>query len=68
MKLVGVLMRLHRAVDKAGSLKALATQWHVSESYLCDVRKRKRLPGPSILRPMGLMAILIYETTQKKGP
>ncbi len=51
-----VLARIESAVKAAGSAKALAHDWGVSEAYLSDVRGGKRMPGPSILYKLGLEA------------
>jgi hypothetical protein len=51
-----VLARIEIAVKAAGSAKAVAADWRVSEAYLSDVRAGTRLPGPSILSNLGLEA------------
>lgn len=43
-------------VVAAGSLRALAREWAVAPSYLCDFLNGRRGPGPQILAPLGLVA------------
>jgi hypothetical protein len=60
-----LLVRIEAAVEAAGSAKALAESWGVSQPYLSDVRAGKRAPGPSILRQMGLSADTVYSEEPK---
>ena len=57
-----VLRRIEDEVNAAGSAAALAGKWHVAASYLSDVRKRKRLPGPRILKALKLSARTEYHS------
>ena len=49
-----VLQVLRAAVTEAGSQKALAATWGLSASYLSDVLKGTRPPGPRVLGPMNI--------------
>lgn len=55
-----VILRLERACAAAGTSKAWAQKHGVSEQYVCDVRLRRREPGPSILEALGLRAVTFY--------
>jgi hypothetical protein len=52
-----VIERIHTAVAEAGSLRALAVRWRVTGSYIGRACRGKDLPGPGILRPLGLEAV-----------
>lgn len=58
-----------REIIKAGSLRNLAKQWSVSPAYVSDVMLNRRLPGPAILKPLGLQRRIRrdYFATGKKG-
>ena len=55
-----VRKRICELVDLYGTAKALAQEWKVSPSYLSDVVRGKRNPGPPILKPLGLKAETRY--------
>jgi hypothetical protein len=54
---------IRTAVACAPSMRSLARSWGVSVSYLSDLCKGKRRPGPSILKHFGLKVkvIRVYE-------
>lgn len=54
------LRALERAIRKAGSAKAWATQAGVSEAYVSDVRLGRRDPGPAVLDALGLERVVQY--------
>jgi hypothetical protein len=55
-----MLAKVEAAVKAAGTAKALAEEWRVSQAYLSDVRAGKREPGPAILDRLGLSATTQY--------
>ena len=55
-----VLSHIEKAIRGAGSARQLALDWKVSAQYLSDVRRGRRMPGPLILRAMGLEARPTY--------
>jgi hypothetical protein len=61
-----VLQRVEDAVDNFGSAKAVAEQWGISSQCLCDIRKRKRKPGPAVLKALGLVLKESYEHKWKR--
>jgi transcriptional regulator with XRE-family HTH domain len=61
-----VRQRLREAIERAGSQQAYAAQIGVSNSYLSDVVNGRRLPGESILRPLGLTKA--YAERNRGGP
>lgn len=60
-----VIQRIESAVEAAGSARALAEAWGVSQPYLSDVRAGKRAPGPAILVHLGLTAEQVYIPAEK---
>ena len=53
---------LKNEVQRYGSQRAAAHAWGISQQYLCDVLRARRLPGPAILRAVG------YELRQRYAP
>jgi len=53
-----VIEHIVRAVNEAGSIRAVARDWGVSPSYLCDLLAGRRAPGPAILGPLGLRRVV----------
>jgi hypothetical protein len=51
--LIGVLSALRWQIRKHGSAAALAAQAGLSRSYVCDVLRRVREPGPRLLDYLG---------------
>ena len=49
------LVRL--AKERAGGVRALGRQWGVSPVYISDLLNGRRGPGPSLLKPLGLVRI-----------
>jgi hypothetical protein len=62
-----VLAQIEVAVEAAGSAKALADKWGVVQSYLSDVRAKRRLPGPSIVACLGLRSEQVYWPVEKSA-
>jgi L-lactate utilization protein LutB len=55
-----VIARLVAACDKAGGQSAWAKANEVSQQYVQDVIKRRRSPGPGILKALGLERVTTY--------
>lgn len=53
-------------IAKSGSVRALAREWNVSPSYLCDLRDGRRAPGPKILEPFGMRRVVRVEYVKAK--
>ncbi|MBM3130445.1 MAG: helix-turn-helix domain-containing protein [Chloroflexi bacterium] len=51
---------LKSKVKEVGSQKILAHQMGVSQQYLSDVLKRKRMPNHKILEALGLRPVQYY--------
>lgn len=56
---------IRAAVKDAGSQRALARKWDVSPSYVTDLLRGLRDPGPTILDAMGLERIIMYQEKPK---
>lgn len=54
-------LRIHAAAKVAGSQRALAKQWDVSPSYVTDLLRGLRDPGPKILEALGIERVITYE-------
>lgn len=52
--------RIQAAVKVAGSQRALAKQWDVSPSYVTDLLRGLRDPGPKILDALGIERVVTY--------
>jgi len=48
------------AAKNAGSQKALAQEWGISEQYLSDILKGRREPGNKVLKQLGLVKMVVY--------
>lgn len=58
---------LRDAIAAMGSQKAAALAWGISQPYLSDILKGKRLPGPKLVGALGYQRQTIYvATTQRK--
>ena len=55
-----VYLFLARAIQQAGSSKALAQQWSISAQFLCDVQHRRRGLTDTILVRLGLEKAVTY--------
>lgn len=55
-----VIARLRTAVKKAGGVKAFGALHRISGSYLYDVLRGDRHPGPAIGAALGLTLIRTY--------
>ena len=55
-----VMDLIDTAAKKAGSQKALAQEWGISEQYLSDILKGRREPGNKVLGQLGLVKMLVY--------
>lgn len=54
---------LEKFVSVAGSAKALAGQWDISEQYLCDLRKGRRAFTDDILDRLGFRRVMTFKLT-----
>jgi len=52
---------LRQQAKEAGSQKILAIRWGISQQYLTDVLKGRRMPGPKILKMLGLEPVIMYK-------
>lgn len=52
-----VISLVREAVDRAGSMRKLASEWGVSPPMISDLLGGRRGPGPKILRHLGLKRI-----------
>jgi hypothetical protein len=64
-KIQDVLRMLEITIEVEGTAVGLARKWGISTQYLSDVRRRRREPGPSILKGLGLYAETIYFASQR---
>lgn len=55
------------ACDAAGSQVAWARQWGISTSYVNDVLRGRKEPGPKILRALGLEAAYVAKGEGNHG-
>ena len=65
-----VIDLIFAAAKNAGSQKALAQEWGISEQYLSDILKGRREPGNKVLKQLGLRKMVIYtekEPTREPG-
>ena len=66
-----VLVDVACRIEEAGSLRKLAERWGISPAYLSDVMRKRRNPGPAILKHLGLVSvrkvIVRYEPKGKKA-
>lgn len=60
MELDEVLALLRAAIVEAGTAKAWAETHGMNPSYVSDVLKKNRDPGPVVLRPLGLEKVVSY--------
>jgi transcriptional regulator with XRE-family HTH domain len=60
MNIDDLLKDLRRRAARS-SQKALAAELDIGQSYLCDVLRGRRHPGPSLLRALGLRRTVRYE-------
>ncbi len=44
---------VRKEMEAVGGLRKAARKWGVSSAYLHDCLNGRRLPGPSILKPLG---------------
>lgn len=52
-----VIDEIRKTVKAYGSMRALAREWQVTPSYISDLLKGRRVPGPKILSQLGLRAV-----------
>lgn len=57
---MNVTLILRQHIETAGSQKAAARLLGVSETYISDVIRGRKEPGPSILDPLGLERVVTY--------
>ena len=58
----GLLGRLEGMCEQEGSQYQWATKHKLSPAYVSDVLRCKRMPGPGILKAMGVQKITMYAT------
>ncbi len=56
-----VRAHIRRQVKELGGQKAAAKQWKISEQYLKDILKGRRLPGKSICEALGFERVVVYQ-------
>lgn len=56
-----VQQHLQRLVSDSGDQKSVAEQLGVSTTYLSEVLRGTKLPGPKILKALGLRRVEVYE-------
>lgn len=54
---------LRRACAAAGGQKAWATLHHISDTYVSDVLRGRREPGPSTYAALGMQRVVLYEAS-----
>ncbi|MCJ2038853.1 hypothetical protein MKK55_07780 [Methylobacterium sp. J-059] len=55
-----VVALLRERTEEAGSVRAFADQHDTCHTYVSDVLKGAKLPGPRILVALGLMKVISY--------
>lgn len=65
MTIGDVLELVEQEIQRHGSAMATARRWGISTQYLCDVRRRRRAPGQSILAALGLVAETVYRPMRR---
>jgi len=60
--IVGVLYRLEVLCEQAGGQSKWATKHGITQSIVSDVLRHRRMPGPSILKAMGMSKVTLYMT------
>lgn len=65
MRRAEFLIHLRALIQKAGSQQEFARSINISSSYLSDVLKGFRQPGPRILIPLGFREEMLY--VKEKG-
>lgn len=58
-----VVERILKYVDRFGSRSQAAQSLGISPQYLSDIINRRRRPGPSVLRELGMRRVERYEDT-----
>ena len=61
MNLEQVRELLRRQCAEAGGQRAWATRHGISDGYVSHCLHNRRLPGPEILRALGLVAVTTFE-------
>ena len=59
--------KLAARIEKAGGVRALARDWGVSPSYISQVSRGQRRPGPAILDRLGIVAVAGYRMKAEGG-
>jgi predicted transcriptional regulator len=60
-----VIEQIEKHIVRAGTQKALAKQWGISQQYLSEVRAGRKDPGDKILKNLNLERIVTYEKTKE---
>lgn len=58
---------IKRHAREAGSQKVLAFRWGISQQYLTDVLKQRRMPNKNILDPLGFLEVTMYKRIYQSG-
>ena len=59
-----VYVRLEVALREAGSARALARKWHISDQFLCDVRQRRRNLTNTIFDALDVEKVTTYRVNR----
>ena len=62
-----VKSKLAARIEKACGVRALARDWGVSPSYISQVARGQRRPGPAILDRLGIVAVAGYRMKAEGG-
>lgn len=57
--MIDPIQMLQTRVDRT-SQTVVAEELQLSVQYLCDVLKRRRKPGPKVLKALGLERLVVY--------
>ena len=58
---------LKQQIKEAGSQKILAHRMGISQQFLTDVLKGRRMPGAKILRMLGYESMIMYKKIYQTG-
>ena len=61
-----LLELVRSAVEAAGTQKALAERYGISEQYLTDVLRGRREPGEKLLSALGYERVILYQKYASK--
>lgn len=55
-----MLSLIRKEVGRAGGIRALSREWEINPSYLSDVLRGRRDPGPAMTRHFGLKVKRVF--------